>query len=61
MQTVLVTGGTGALGRYVVEQLRDLGYEVRVMSRRSTPTNLSEGLAWAQAELASGKGLAGVA
>src|SRR5437773_7582049 len=57
MQTVLVTGGTGALGRHVVAQLRDLGYAVRVMSRRSAPADLSQGLAWAQADLASAKGL----
>ncbi|WP_227983054.1 SDR family oxidoreductase [Nocardia spumae] len=34
MSTVLVTGGTGALGRHVVDRLRTRGHEVRVLSRR---------------------------
>lgn len=34
MSTVLVTGGTGALGRHVVAHLRERGDEVRVLSRR---------------------------
>jgi uncharacterized protein YbjT (DUF2867 family) len=34
MSTVLVTGGTGALGRHVVARLRERGDEVRVLSRR---------------------------
>src|SRR5215475_10078549 len=32
---VLVTGGTGTLGRLVVPRLRDAGCQVRVLSRRS--------------------------
>ena len=32
---ILVTGGTGTLGRLVVRRLRDAGYDVRVLSRRS--------------------------
>ena len=32
---ILVTGGTGTLGRLVVPQLRDAGCDVRVLSRRS--------------------------
>lgn len=35
MSTVLVTGGTGALGRLVVARLRDRGDDVRVLSRRA--------------------------
>ena len=34
MSTVLVTGGTGALGRHIVDRLRQRGDEVRVLSRR---------------------------
>ena len=34
---VLVTGGTGTLGRQVVARLRDTGGKVRVLSRRSHP------------------------
>jgi uncharacterized protein YbjT (DUF2867 family) len=32
---ILVTGGTGTLGRLVVPRLRDAGYQVRVLSRPS--------------------------
>jgi uncharacterized protein YbjT (DUF2867 family) len=32
---ILVTGGTGTLGRLVVSRLRDAGRDVRVLSRRS--------------------------
>ena len=32
---VLVTGGTGALGREVVTDLRGSGHRVRVLSRKS--------------------------
>ncbi|MDL2080256.1 NAD(P)H-binding protein [Streptomyces sp. GXMU-J15] len=37
MTTILVTGGTGTLGRLVVERLRADGHEVRVLSRRNRP------------------------
>jgi uncharacterized protein YbjT (DUF2867 family) len=32
---ILVTGGTGTLGRQVVPRLRDAGHDVRVLSRRA--------------------------
>lgn len=32
---ILVTGGTGTLGRHVVRRLRDAGRDVRVLSRRT--------------------------
>ncbi|MFJ2753489.1 SDR family oxidoreductase [Streptomyces sp. NPDC087297] len=35
MSTILVTGGTGTLGRPVVARLRDAGHEVRVLSRHA--------------------------
>jgi uncharacterized protein YbjT (DUF2867 family) len=35
MTRVLVTGGTGGLGREVVNKLLEVGYTVRVMSRNS--------------------------
>ncbi|MBF6469656.1 SDR family oxidoreductase [Nocardia beijingensis] len=34
MTKILVTGGTGALGRLVVDRLREAGDDVRVLSRR---------------------------
>ncbi|MEU8775670.1 NAD(P)H-binding protein [Streptomyces sp. NPDC048606] len=45
MSTILVTGGTGTLGVPLVERLRALGHEVRVLSRRSPthPVDLREG------------------
>ncbi|EFL30804.1 dTDP-4-dehydrorhamnose reductase [Streptomyces viridochromogenes DSM 40736] len=45
MSTILVTGGTGTLGRLVVERLRADGHEVRVLSRHAQPyaVDLREG------------------
>jgi len=37
MTTILVTGGTGTLGKRVVERLRADGHEVRVLSRHTQP------------------------
>jgi uncharacterized protein YbjT (DUF2867 family) len=49
---VLVTGGTGALGREVVIDLRSSGHGARVFSRKS-----GTGKDWVQGNLASGAGL----
>ncbi|NDZ73029.1 MULTISPECIES: SDR family oxidoreductase [unclassified Streptomyces] len=45
MTTILVTGGTGTLGRLVTERLRAGGHDVRVLSRHSEPyaVDLREG------------------
>ncbi|GAA2342902.1 NAD(P)H-binding protein [Streptomyces kunmingensis] len=45
MTTILVTGGTGTLGRLVTERLRGDGHEVRVLSRSAEPyaVDLREG------------------
>ncbi len=45
MTRVLVTGGTGVLGREVVGKLIDAGYTVRVMSRKSKAASQ-----WAEVE-----------
>lgn len=37
MTTILVTGGTGTLGRRVTQRLRADGHEVRVLSRHTQP------------------------
>lgn len=37
MRTILVTGGTGTLGRPTVQRLRAAGHEVRVLSRKHGP------------------------
>jgi uncharacterized protein YbjT (DUF2867 family) len=52
---ILVTGGTGTLGRLVVERLRDLGRQVRVLSRHAgEPTT---GVVFAAADLTTGEGV----
>jgi uncharacterized protein YbjT (DUF2867 family) len=54
MTTILVTGGTGTLGRLVSERLRADGHEVRVLSRHSRPyaVDLREGGAGLDAAVA---------
>jgi uncharacterized protein YbjT (DUF2867 family) len=49
---ILVTGGTGALGRNVVKLLIDSGHHVRILSRRP-----GTGDDWIQGDLATGAGL----
>src|SRR5689334_5050158 len=55
MQPILVTGGTGTLGRLVVPRLRDAGRTVRVLSRRSH--GAEEGIEFVAGDLASGEGV----
>ncbi|MGH3670827.1 MAG: SDR family oxidoreductase [Pseudonocardiaceae bacterium] len=55
MTTILVTGGTGALGRQVVPLLAAGGAQVRILSRRSRQV---EGAEVMQGDLATGAGLA---
>ncbi|MFI8087037.1 SDR family oxidoreductase [Streptomyces sp. NPDC086080] len=54
MTTILVTGGTGTLGRHVTERLRAGGHEVRVLSRHTRPyaVDLREGGSGLEAALA---------
>ena len=35
MNTLLVTGGTGTLGRHVVRRLREAGHDVRILTRQT--------------------------
>lgn len=56
MQLVLVTGGTGTLGRLVVQRLRDAGCTVRVLSRRRREDG--QGIEFASGDLATGEGIA---
>src|SRR5438874_6907813 len=55
MQHILVTGGTGTLGRLVVPRLRDAGCTVRVLSRRSRAAG--EGIEFVPGDLATGEGI----
>jgi uncharacterized protein YbjT (DUF2867 family) len=52
---ILVTGGTGTLGRLVVPRLRAAGCEVRVLSRRRR--ELGEGIEVVTGDLATGEGI----
>jgi uncharacterized protein YbjT (DUF2867 family) len=52
---ILVTGGTGTLGRLVVPRLRDAGHAVRVLSRRDRGP--SPGVEPVTGDLTSGNGL----
>src|SRR5579859_2250155 len=52
---VLVTGGTGTLGRLVVPRLRDAGCTVRVLSRHSREAG--EGIEVVSGDLATGEGI----
>ncbi len=52
-ETVLVVGGTGMLGRPVVERLRDDGYRVRVLTREPGRARsvLGEGVEYARGDV----------
>jgi len=52
---ILVTGGTGTLGRHVVQQLRTLGRNVRVLSRRVRTS--SDGIEMTAGDLSTGAGV----
>src|ERR1700730_1792091 len=52
---ILVTGGTGTLGRLVVPHLQEAGGKVRVLSRRSRED--AEGIQFVTGELATGEGI----
>ena len=56
MTSILVTGGTGALGRPTVDHLVATGHQVRVLSRRA-PAGRPEGPEWATGDLMTGVGL----
>jgi uncharacterized protein YbjT (DUF2867 family) len=55
MSTILVTGGTGTLGRLVVPRLRDAGGKVRVLSRQRRESG--DGLEFVTGDLATGDGI----
>ncbi|HEV3163619.1 MAG TPA: NAD(P)-dependent oxidoreductase, partial [Isosphaeraceae bacterium] len=54
---VLVTGGTGALGRHVVKRLLDTGHRARILSRRPAEGEPTARGAWVQGDLVTGAGL----
>jgi uncharacterized protein YbjT (DUF2867 family) len=56
VSTVLVTGGTGALGTELVPRLVASGHDVRVLSRRAEP-DVPAGVAVVRGDLTTGAGL----
>jgi len=52
---ILVTGGTGRLGRHVVSVLRDAGRDVRVLSRHSRPP--ADGIEYVTSDLLKDEGI----
>jgi uncharacterized protein YbjT (DUF2867 family) len=55
MASILVTGGTGNLGRHVVPLLRAQGHDLRVLSRR--PHATADGIEYVVGDAVSGAGL----
>jgi uncharacterized protein YbjT (DUF2867 family) len=53
---ILVTGGTGTLGRLVVRRLHDAGYDLRVLTRHSDETK--DGIEFMTGDLTTGEGIA---
>lgn len=53
---ILVSGGTGTLGRLVVRRLGATGRQVRVLSRRKRPV-IEGGVAWRTGDLRRGVGI----
>ncbi len=60
MTKILVTGGSGALGREIVKRLTNMSYSVRIMSRSSEQhaTQASAAIEWVQGNLETSQGLA---
>ena len=54
---VLITGGTGHLGRLVVPRALAPGHTVRIASRQPQPSTSADGVSWAKVDLGTGKGL----
>jgi uncharacterized protein YbjT (DUF2867 family) len=52
---ILVTGGTGTLGRLVVPRLRDAGCDIRVLSRHGRADE--DGIRYLTGDLATGEGV----
>jgi uncharacterized protein YbjT (DUF2867 family) len=53
--SILVTGGTGTLGRHLVRRLRDAGHAPRVLSR--SEHEAADGIEFVTGDLATGEGI----
>jgi uncharacterized protein YbjT (DUF2867 family) len=57
-QAILVTGGTGTLGRLVVQGLREKGCKLRILSRQiHQPAPAEEGIEYIKGDLSTGEGI----
>lgn len=54
---VLITGGTGNLGRSLTRAVAAAGHDVRVVSRRPRAPSATDGFEWARGDIATGDGL----
>jgi uncharacterized protein YbjT (DUF2867 family) len=52
---ILITGGTGTLGRRLVPHLKEAGYAVRVLTRHGRPDE--DGIRYLTGDLATGEGI----
>lgn len=57
MESILVTGGTGRLGRAVVRRLSQGGHQIRILSRRAGPADPDAGNRRMVGDLVTGQGL----
>ncbi|HEX2081655.1 MAG TPA: NAD(P)H-binding protein [Longimicrobium sp.] len=55
---ILLTGGTGGLGREVVRAAEGAGHTVRIASRRARPADLAPAREWARMDVETGEGMA---
>ncbi|MBN2778882.1 MAG: TIGR01777 family oxidoreductase [Bacteroidales bacterium] len=46
MDKILITGGTGLIGRNLSKKLADKGYEIRILSRKSSKDNIYPTYKW---------------
>lgn len=56
---ILLTGGTGGLGRELVRAAEAAGHTVRIASRRARPDGLPPAREWARMDVETGDGVAG--
>jgi uncharacterized protein YbjT (DUF2867 family) len=57
MKRVLVTGGSGMLGRQIVPELLQAGYTVRILSRQPASASRWPQVEWVQGNMADGSGI----
>lgn len=58
MQKILITGGTGTLGKKLTPLLLEAGFTVRILSRGPRKESFPAEVEWAEASIGTGEGLA---